>query len=299
MSIDRREFLKVTAAVSAGTLVTAACTSVTTTSTASATSTTSTATPDDTAARFKRCLETNGYSAAPSAPLVTGHEYNGGLQYTGAGISAQPEVNGSAPRVKQYVSQQVARMEDMAKKNSPGTLPIFSMIGPELASRADEDACAAVILNFLVTEMALAPASLRVTTTDRAKHFFPILAQYGITESQIRLRPWDEAKRDGGGSGHFAPKGHPRGPAFDSFSIECMLSDGTDLEIAEFLFGGATRVTVGVIGVERVTMARNDRTMAWNDRLAAFKIAVEADAKRQNLPLPPGYYEVLGIAKPA
>jgi hypothetical protein len=57
MSIDRREFLKVTAAVSAGTLVTAACTSVTTTST---TSTTSTATPDDTAARFKRCLETNG-----------------------------------------------------------------------------------------------------------------------------------------------------------------------------------------------------------------------------------------------
>ncbi|MEY4820965.1 MAG: hypothetical protein RLY72_617, partial [Planctomycetota bacterium] len=147
MSIDRREFLKVTAAVGAGTLVTAACTSVTTTSTASATSatsTTSTATPDDTAARFKRCLETNGYSAAPSAPLVTGHEYNGGLQYTGAGISAQPEVNGSAPRVKQYVSQQVARMEDMAKKNSPGTLPIFSMIGPELASRADEDACAAV-----------------------------------------------------------------------------------------------------------------------------------------------------------
>lgn len=60
MSIDRREFLKVTAAVSAGTLVTAACTSVTTTSTASATSATSTATPDDTAARFKRCLETNG-----------------------------------------------------------------------------------------------------------------------------------------------------------------------------------------------------------------------------------------------
>ncbi len=51
MSIDRREFLKVTAAVGAGTLVTAACTSVTTTSTA---------TPDDTAARFKRCLETNG-----------------------------------------------------------------------------------------------------------------------------------------------------------------------------------------------------------------------------------------------
>ncbi len=54
MSIDRREFLKVTAAVGAGTLVTAACTSVTTTSA------TSTATPDDTAARFKRCLETNG-----------------------------------------------------------------------------------------------------------------------------------------------------------------------------------------------------------------------------------------------
>ena len=32
---------------------------------------------------------------------------------------------------------------------------------------------------------------------------------------------------------------------------------------------------------------------------ACLSLAVEADAKRQNLPLPPGYYEVLGIAKPA
>ena len=32
---------------------------------------------------------------------------------------------------------------------------------------------------------------------------------------------------------------------------------------------------------------------------ACLSLAVEADAKRQNLPLPSGYYEVLGIAKPA
>ena len=54
-----------------------------------------------------------------------------------------------------------------------------------------------------------------------------------------------------------------------------------------------------MLGVERVTMARNDRVTVWNNALPAFKTAVEADAKRQNLPLALGDYAMLGLPKPA
>ena len=251
--------------------------------------------PDETAAEFKRYLEKHGFAAGKSAPLVTGDQFNGGLQYTGAGISDHPETDPSAPRPAQYVVQQVARVEDIAKKASSGTLPIFAMIGPEIISEVSAASSLELILKFLTVEIGLDAARLRVTGTDRAEHFFPIFAKYGVGHSQIRLRSWEEAKQDGGGSGYFAPKGHPRGPAYDSFSIECILSDGTDLEIAEFLFGGGKRVTVGVIGVERVTMARNDRVMSWDAELPAFKKAVEEDAQRNHLPLPSGYYAILGL----
>ena len=145
--------------------------------------------------------------------------------------------------------------------------------------------------------MGLDPDRLRATTTEHFSSFFPQLARYGITDKQITLRPWEEAVKDGSGSGFFAPSGHPGNPAHSSFSIEYMLSDGTALEIAEILHGDGSKATAGGIGVERVSMARNDQVTTWEASLPPFKIAVEEAAAASGAALPVGYFSLLGEKK--
>lgn len=238
-----------------------------------------------TEAGFDAFLRGRGYTAAAAAPLITGLAFNGGLRY-------DDDVRALSERT--YLRQQVARTEDVAKKATPGTLPLFSIIGLDTSTPALANTATDLVLEYLTKVVALDPTRLRVTTTDHSSAFFPRLAQWGILAPQIRLRPWDVAVKDGSGSGYFAPAGHPDAPKVASYSIEYVMPDGSELEIAEVTHSDGAGRSSGGIGAERVEMARTGKTTLWADRLAELRRVVQDEAKRTGVALPPGLAAIAG-----
>ena len=239
-----------------------------------------------TADEFILYLHKRGYQSVAALPLVTGHPFNGGLQY---------DEDSGIPKPLHYVVQPASRIDDVSHRSKPGALPLFHVIA---CSKDREEAGASLDLTlaYLINVVGLDRQKLRLTSTEKARLLFPVLARYGVKESQIRFVDWQEARQKGEGSGYFEPKGHPRSPSFDTVSIEYIFPDGSELEIAEISilawqgFG---------VGVERVTMARQNKVMRWDDSLPGFRRAVEQDARRQGLALPAGYYEILGLPRPS
>jgi hypothetical protein len=288
MSLDRRNFIKLTAAIGAGSAFAGACASASKNkSQATVVLPSGMVTADDIANQLTEHLDKRGFTAHKPEPFVTGHAFNGGLQFDDNITSIRPAT---------YVLQPAARVEDAQKRHTPGTLPIFTLFAIMTATDAKETACIDIMMNYLQAEVGLDPKRLSVTTTERARHLFAQFAAHGISTDRIRIRAWEEAQASGSGSGYFCPVGHPRAPSFESFSLEYTLSDGTELEIVECLYAGARHPVNVCFGVERLAMAHNDRAMLWSDMLPAFKKAVEEDAKARGLALPPGYYEILGIS---
>ena len=235
-----------------------------------------------TATEFIRYLNKRGYQPVAALPLVTGHPFNGGLQYDDSEVL----------KPLHYVVQPASRIDDVTQSSRPGVLPLFHIIASANARDEVGDSFD-LILDYLVNVVGLDRKRLRLTGTEKARPLFPMLARYGIKESQIRLVDWQEARRKGEGSGYFEPKGHPRSPSFDTVSIEYILTDGNELEIAEI---GIIAPPHGFgVGVERLTIARQNKLIHWKDVLPAFRRAVEQDARRQGLALPSGYYEILGL----
>lgn len=280
MPLTRRAFIErgVTACLAAGVL--AACASRSQKATGTA------ARADGAAAAnggapigFDAFLEQRGYSAVPAASLITGHAFNGGLRY-------DDEVGALA--AKTYVKQRVARVEDAANKSRPGTLPCFTIIGLDTSTPALANTAADLVLAYLTGVAGLDPARMRVTTTQHSSAFFPLLAKYGITSAEVRLRPWDEAVRSGSGSGYFAPAGHPSKPSAPSFSLEYVMPDGAELEIAEISHGDGTGRSSGGIGVERVEMARTGRCPTWASHVDELTRALQDESKRTGVLIPPG-----------
>ena len=283
MSIDRREFLKVGAAFGVGSVFVSGCASL-----SPKTATSARITPEETTAQISRYLEGRGYTKVKPVPLVTGHSFNGGLEYDEDETSLKPAT---------YVVQAVARANDVSVAHVPGALPLFTILGVKTGGGAKDEGSIDLVMGYLTKEAGLDPQRIRLTTTERASHCFALFEKYGITKSQIRLRPWAEAFADGNGSGYFKPHGHPRKPAGETISLEYLLTGGKEIEIGEVGYHPGKRPLGGGLGIERVTMARNDRAMLWSEGLGAFKAAVEADAKRQGRPLPPGYYQILGLGR--
>ena len=287
MRISRRTFIKTTVILGSSVYLNGCAAPIKTSDLASSKTLISV---DGTKAELTNYLSIKGYTPAKPSSLVTGHSFNGGLLYD--------EDPASLITSKHYVIQSAARIEDIAKKNNPGTLPLFTLLAFDSGSIIKTTETTELILTYLISVSGLDATRLRVTTTEQARGFFSLFAKYGVNESQIRIRPLDQAKNEGTGSGYFAPKDHPREPSFHSFSFEYILSDGTDLEIAEIGFSNKNTMVSGGFGLERLTMARNDKPMYWDESLPAFKQQVEKDAMTSKLPLPSGYYEILGLPKP-
>jgi hypothetical protein len=102
--------------------------------------------------------------------------------------------------------------------------------------------------------------------------------------------------KDGAGSGYFAPAGHPGSPKAASFSVEYVMPDSSEIEIAEITHGDGTNRSSGGIGVERVEMARTGKATAWSEKISDFKKAVQAEAKRTGAELPAGVAQITGSA---
>lgn len=286
MRLSRREFIECGAAACLATGVLSACASKPTTTSGKAASADGSALAKGAAPiGFDMFLEQRGYSAAPSASLITGHDFNGGLRY---------DDDTSLYSGKTYVKQRVARVEDVAKKSRPGTLPFFTIIGLDTSTPALANTAADLVLAYLTGVVGLDPARLRVTTTETSSSFFPLLAKYVITTSQVRLRSWDEAVKDGGGSGYFAPAGHPAKSGVASFSLEYVMPDGLELEIAEISHSDGSGRSSGGIGVERVEMARTGRIPSWGNHLETFTRALQKEATRTGASLPRGAAAITG-----
>ncbi|MFM7807331.1 MAG: hypothetical protein ACKPEA_05305 [Planctomycetota bacterium] len=289
MTLSRRQFIELSASACLATTALAACASKPkSTEGASARGSSSegaATTVVGSPIGFDVFLEQRGYTAAPAASLITGHAFNGGLRYDDdAGIHTE----------KTYVKQQVARVGDVAKKSTPGTLPFFTLIGIDTSTPALANASADLILAYLLGVVGLDPSRMRVTTTQKSSAFLPLLAKYGITDAQVRLRSWDDAVKDGAGSGYFAPAGHPAKPSAPSFSIEYVMPDGVELEIAEICHSEGNGRSSGGIGVERVEMARTGQIPSWDSQLEALARAVQAESKRTGAAVPPGAAAITG-----
>ena len=248
------------------------------------------ATVEQTTADAVRYFTARGYARIAAAPLVTGLPFNGGLNF---GEHFSPAADGL------FVVQPCARVEDAAKPDKTGFLPLFTMFAFSPSAKISKPHRTRLALEFLTGALGLDPWRLRITSTELVKPLFPIFERFGVSEAQVRMRPLDEARSDGAGSGWFAPAGHPDSPAYATFSIEYVLGNGVEIEIAEIAVDATTPYHGGAaLGLERVTMARNDRLMTWKEQLPAFRKAVEENARQTGRPLPDGYYTILGITPP-
>jgi hypothetical protein len=77
------------------------------------------------------------------------------------------------------------------------------------------------------------------------------------------------------------------------------MEDGNEIEIAESAVECAPPHN-GVVAVdlERLTMAKNDQLMSWDDAVKSFRQAAEAEAQRSGKTLPSGYFTMLGLPQP-
>ncbi len=243
-------------------------------------------TVEDTKAKLVQVYASKGSKPVKAVSIISGHQFNGGLNFD----ERMPAVTQPA-----YVFQPSARVEDVAKKNNPGTLPIFTIFKSSVKKSTSLADRLKLNIEVLTIEFGLKPELLKVTSTEMVRPHSKIFLNYGIAETQIRLRPVEQAKSAGDGSGWFAPAGHPHVNGHATFSFEYKMPDGSELEIAEVDLDTMYSAT----GVERLTMARNNAYFTWNDYLPAFKQAVEADARNNKKKLPPGYYTILGQPQPA
>ena len=233
-----------------------------------------------------------GYAAAAPKPLITGVDHNGGLSY-------DEDSFGTGSTRSLYVIQPCARVDDVQTQEKHGTLPFFTLFALYPAETVAAQRRTSDLLEFMTAVVGLDAKRLRVTTTELARPLLADFERHGIGSNQIRLRPVAEAQADGAGSGWFEPKGHPNAPAFASYSVEFVMADGTESEIVESAVEIAPPHNGGAgFGLERLTMARNDQHMSWDDGAKAFKQAVEAEAQRTGKPLPSGYFAILGLPNP-
>lgn len=242
-----------------------------------------------------------GYLKTAPASLITGLDYNGGLNY-------DDSVQHYEPDLAQFVVQPCSRIEDITNQNKLGTLPIFNILAFSWTLDVDFTHATKLLFDYLIDHVRLDPSRLRVTTTIKAEQLFPVFESYGVLLPQIRLRSLKEAMDVGDGSGYFAPNGHPNSPAFPTYSVEYALSSkktkhskksddfdmtAIEIELAEMGVTINPGFYAGGFGLERLTMARNDQAMHWGDYLPVFKHTVLADAQHEHNPLPSGYYEIL------
>lgn len=232
----------------------------------------------------------HGYTQVKPVSLLSGHSFNGGLTYDESLAPTSRAI---------FVVQPCARVEDASKRQAAGNLPLFEMLGFLPAKDATAQPGTALLFGFLTKSAGLDATRLRITTTELARPLLPEIAKLGIQTSQVRIRPVDAAKRDGAGSGWYAPKGHPTGHAYATLSVEYVLSSGVEIEIAEIATDAASPLAGGGgIGLARVAMAHNDRLVTWQQALPQFKKAVEEAARHDQKPLPSGYYAILGLPQP-
>ncbi|WP_298987299.1 hypothetical protein [uncultured Roseibium sp.] len=234
-----------------------------------------------------------GYKTTEPLGLLTGDRFNGGLRYD--------ETLGIPVSGNSLVVQPAARIDDAARHQEAGVLALFTICGLRQSEPIEQRSLFANMLNFLVEKARLDPARLVFVSTEA---FSP----YAETNDMVRagrtlLRPMNEAKAAGDGSGFFAPKDHPAGPGYHSVSIHYPLAARTSdelvyplaghLEIADIGFTPPEQpesaLELGGIGLERLAFAATSVMPSFEDSRQDLLDRLKAEAERDGKPLPKGY----------
>ena len=242
-------------------------------------------------------FERRDYEIKEPHPLITGEAFNGGLRYD--------ELPGHEDGAKFVRLQSCARLDDIPRLGEPGVLPFFRILGYRNMQPAYPGETISDVLEYLIDGAALNPHRLVVVSTDRIMPLQHLLENHDIGPHQVVLRDWEAARADGGGSGYFAPPGHPHAPGHASASLHYPLSKDVSnddlsypladhIEVAELLLfrDGEDTVTTeyGALGLDRIAMARGEATVDPGDARLALLTVLEDEADERGVPLPEGYH---------
>jgi hypothetical protein len=245
-----------------------------------------------------------GYQAIAPRDLITQHAFNGGVAYDET-HDYHAEAPGGEPQ-KWAVMQNCARLEDIAKKDQPGTLAYFHIMPCWNNAPAHRGEVLDQALGYLTREAGLKPERFVIVSTERFQPYQDQVKAFGIGESQMVYRQLDEAVKIGDGSGYFRPDGHPMAPESHGASLH-YAPEGTPiakdpgyppqgyLEIAEFLFEHKNAQTAKpeffAFGVERVAMAQRKFDGGFETSRAQLLADLQAEAKRRGIDLPKAHGE--------
>ena len=233
-----------------------------------------------------------GYHEQPSLELITGHPFNGGLRYD---ETAADVVAGKTMR-----QQRCGRVEDIAKKDTPGVLAGFSIVAVRDDAPGFDGELLVIVLDYLVRRAGLPPSRLVLVSTEWIAAYRTHHERFGITVEQVIQRPSAEAMAAGDGSGFFAPKGHPLAPRIPTVSIH-YVTDGAAsagrshpvsgaIELGEVSLRAGPRrdmaVEVGALGLERLMMAQGKPVPSFAQSRQMLLAELAAEAKRRGMPLP-------------
>ena len=251
----------------------------------------------DRAADFVADFEGLGYEPVSAHPLITSETYNGGLRF-----DEMPHHEG-APAKLVYV-QPCSRLMDIDAADRPATLALFHILALLNADPEPDGTLLRQFLAFLTDRVGLDPARLVLVSTPRFEPYRAELQAAGLAPDQLVLRSIEEAVLARDGSGFFRPEGHPFGTDLWTASFH-YLPDGaappTELayplpdhvELGEIVFAkGADaeiQVQEGGFGLERLLAARGEVIPSFEQSRQALLGALEAEAARRDLELPPGY----------
>ncbi len=236
-----------------------------------------------------------GYHEQPPLELITGHPFNGGLRYD--------ETVADAVAGKTMRRQVCGRVEDIAKKDTPGVLAGFSIVAFRNETPNFDGELLVVALDYLVRRAGLPPSRLVLVSTEWIAAYRTHHERFGITVEQVVQRTSAEAMAAGDGSGFFAPKGHPLAPQIPTVSIH-YVTDGAAsagrshpvsgaIELGEFSLRAGPRrdlaVEEGAFGLERLMMAQGKPVPSFAQSRATLVAMLASEAKRRGVPLPEAY----------
>ncbi|WP_340149228.1 hypothetical protein [uncultured Sneathiella sp.] len=237
------------------------------------------------------------YRQVPSLDLITGDSFNDGVRY-------DESAPGGLQDGKTVILQRCIRMEDINIDDRPDVLPYFHILAINLKGPFPSAMGLRTMLDYLVNHLELDPARLAFVSTDFFTPYLPHLEPFGIEASQFVIRDRKAALAAGDGSGFFSPKGHPHVNPYHSVSMHYAEDpDAMQQELHHTLPGfieiGEVMIhedapevedlQIAAIGLERISMAMGNPVESFAQSRDMALAALEAEAKRRNVPLPPAY----------
>jgi len=235
-----------------------------------------------------------GYRKQPGLDLITGHPSNGGLRYD------ETVANAAGKTMRQ---QFCGRVEDIAKKDTPGVLAGFTIVGFRNDAPNLDGELLVMTLDYLVRRAGLPPSRLVLVSTEWIAAYRSHHERFGIAAEQVVQRASAEATAAGDGSGFFAPKGHPLAPQIPTVSIHYVI-DGAGsagrshpvsgaIELGEVSLRAGPRrdvaAEVAALGLERLLMAQGKAGPSFAQSRHALMTAMVMEAKRRGVALPEAY----------